>query len=1096
MAADWSAEAAVAVERWAATQPGRGGDTRGWRRIGTVAQGPAGWLVLDARRDTRITSDRLDDVRLSDGRGPDQGRSHPVDEFRYDDGVFLLREPPGLPATLRHVWVRSFSTRFLLDKLAQGLRAAATVPLADALVRGALAGPPTAVVRAPGLIVGQSEALRACLSPGVRLVWGPPGTGKTRVLARAIDELVRRGKRVLLVSTANVAVVNALAEVVRTSTHRTGTAIRVGPAQLPEIAANPGVQLERLAGTQSVAVDEERGRVAARLHELDEVDSTIAALRAELGDYDDDSYLRAAARVDAGRTLVELEPRVAAARAAAAAAAPGPPGAWGAPRGAGAGPAAASAERVRSQAVEVLDEATTVRTSFAAVRRALRHAQEAADELLRLDRQQRILEIERDARAAREPPTGWLAGRRHRRELADASEAVDEFVEKHADRRAKLHAVQGNARTVAGAVTAEDLAGADAGLMSAQGAVHDARRRHEEAVRALDELRRATRAATAAGSPTDADRDLVARVVEKDLCGVHARVEDLEDRRRGTSRERGVLEERHRDLVDRSRKLRLDAEAQIVREARVVATTLARSRVHRALADARFDVVLVDEAGAATFAEVVLAVCRARTTAVLFGDFLQLGPVLDKQLKDDQDPAVKRWVNATCFSHVGIRTPQDALGHDSCTALLHQFRFGPQLRRLANDVIYDVLRDADELPGITARARTDIVVVDVSTVPDLADVRARAGGGKWWLAGVVLSRALVELHVPHGPVCVVAPYRVQADAVLQALEDRGVVTGAAAGTVHAFQGREYSTVVFDLVDDGRGWVAQGRADKGSFEAEGLRLFGVGITRARDRLYLLVDGRAVDHATTGSLGRLRQGLTRGEVRRWSAAALLGLDEPPAGSVDETFTEAARLVQQLVTVTDVHDERSFAPELERRLAAARRSVWMWSPWIANNARVVVPLIVAVCRRGVDVRVFLRPDHDRNMRSGWAQRQLPDLLASGATVIRSDQEHRKIVVVDRETVLLGSLNVLSNDPGRTREVMITMEGRAFAARLLDELRVEEIGTPRVCTDCGGQMEVRRRQARSAELLWQCRPCARRVPVPRPGSDRTEGATRFPHR
>ncbi|GAA1256354.1 hypothetical protein GCM10009609_19410 [Pseudonocardia aurantiaca] len=114
---------------------------------------------------------------------------------------------------------------------------------------------------------------------------------------------------------------------------------------------------------------------------------------------------------------------------------------------------------------------------------------------------------------------------------------------------------------------------------------------------------------------------------------------------------------------------------------------------------------------------------------------------------------------------------------------------------------------------------------------------------------------------------------------------------------------------------------------------------------------------------------------------------------------------------------------------------------------------------------------------MAREWAQRQLPGLLASGATVIRSDQEHRKIVVIDDEVVLIGSLNSLSNTPGTTREIMIAMEGRAFAARLLAELRVAEIGTPRACRACGRTMDVRRSRSKAAGLFWHCRPCNNRV-------------------
>ena len=57
---------------------------------------------------------------------------------------------------------------------------------------------------------GQENAYRACLGKGLFLVWGPPGTGKTRVLRSAIGDLLATGKRVLLVSGTNIAVDNAL----------------------------------------------------------------------------------------------------------------------------------------------------------------------------------------------------------------------------------------------------------------------------------------------------------------------------------------------------------------------------------------------------------------------------------------------------------------------------------------------------------------------------------------------------------------------------------------------------------------------------------------------------------------------------------------------------------------------------------------------------------------------------------------------------------------------------------------------------------------------------------------------------------------------
>jgi hypothetical protein len=74
-------------------------------------------------------------------------------------------------------------------------------------------------------------------------VWGPPGTGKTQVLARAITDLVDAGKRVLLVSSTNIAVDTALLKVIQARRHASGDLVRVGPPHLREVAQDDDVAL-------------------------------------------------------------------------------------------------------------------------------------------------------------------------------------------------------------------------------------------------------------------------------------------------------------------------------------------------------------------------------------------------------------------------------------------------------------------------------------------------------------------------------------------------------------------------------------------------------------------------------------------------------------------------------------------------------------------------------------------------------------------------------------------------------------------------------------------------------------------------------------
>lgn len=67
-----------------------------------------------------------------------------------------------------------------------------------------LASRPQIVRPVAGFTPVQHQAYKSCLATGVRLVWGPPGTGKTRVLSQGVSVLLGAGLRVLLVSATNI----------------------------------------------------------------------------------------------------------------------------------------------------------------------------------------------------------------------------------------------------------------------------------------------------------------------------------------------------------------------------------------------------------------------------------------------------------------------------------------------------------------------------------------------------------------------------------------------------------------------------------------------------------------------------------------------------------------------------------------------------------------------------------------------------------------------------------------------------------------------------------------------------------------------------
>jgi ribosomal protein L37AE/L43A len=103
----------------------------------------------------------------------------------------------------------------------------------------------------------QQRAIAKAIASDVAFVWGPPGTGKTTVLARIVEAFYYAGMSVLLVSNTNIAVDTALekiAERLRTDEgFQKGTVIRHGPIVKPELecdygdAVNLDKVIERLA---------------------------------------------------------------------------------------------------------------------------------------------------------------------------------------------------------------------------------------------------------------------------------------------------------------------------------------------------------------------------------------------------------------------------------------------------------------------------------------------------------------------------------------------------------------------------------------------------------------------------------------------------------------------------------------------------------------------------------------------------------------------------------------------------------------------------------------------------------------------------------
>ena len=164
---------------------------------------------------------------------------------------------------------------FLYQRLGEALAALAGVEV-DSLRRAFMAFgclPPEyhvqrLALRHDGLNRSQGMALGNCMKSSCAFVWGPPGTGKTTLLARLLLELLEHRQRILVTSNTNAAVDQVLLALQRTHEAATwlanGQTVRIGSPDAEWQALTP----RSLAEQRGAAILARRERRRERRHRI------------------------------------------------------------------------------------------------------------------------------------------------------------------------------------------------------------------------------------------------------------------------------------------------------------------------------------------------------------------------------------------------------------------------------------------------------------------------------------------------------------------------------------------------------------------------------------------------------------------------------------------------------------------------------------------------------------------------------------------------------------------------------------------------------------------------------------------------------------
>jgi AAA domain-containing protein len=766
----------------------------------------------------------------------------------YSSSRLQLRIPDETRAALRGVqsvhvfYVDDFELRLrraLLDLLQDAPDGKAAAQLWDAggsAIRDPLPPSPVSLE----LHASQQHALDAITSPGGWLLWGPPGTGKTTVITEAVRSALANGLSVLIASHAHVAVDNVIEGVADPNTgveFECGDIIRVAsPLTEPRVSARVRGHDHLLLGKAAAVLnrtDERRAALQARIdaNETHDVRAKKDALDRMLVGVDVAKIERAKAALAAQSKVADLTTRL----------------------------EEIDAERTAMRQQMANHTAKAERLDVPDAERAeaedaRRHSEEALDEaergLAAAAAAQARAEAERDASASR---------------LALAQGHADTISARllppvRAIRRRRMEALTSDHATALRAV-------ADATSLHEQASRHAERCRmvaastHAALVRLAERARQAVAERAAAGRLAVAEEGLAGRAGDLDdeiweseevaalMPAPEARsvLDEAEGRGWLDALERiaavGPMVERLDNELQKLREEKKNLEAQedatrerLLREARLVACTLATYILMPSLRERHFDIVILDEAASISAPEIILAGSRADRTFAAVGDFLQNAPIAET---DSGDSAAHPWQGTDVFTLVGIRDRETAERHARCTALSCQHRFPRIIADVVNAFCYEGLLET--AASVKSESGTVITVLDTSAHPD--KVLLAAGRSWWGPLGLDLLRTIAErpdLRVGSS-IGFITPYRGQADRARNLMLRNEDGTLIECGTAHAFQGRQYDTVVVDLMQDHRPrWVSKADLHGTDHAVAAAKLLNVALTRARRRLYLIGD----------------------------------------------------------------------------------------------------------------------------------------------------------------------------------------------------------------------------------------------------------------
>jgi AAA domain/Topoisomerase DNA binding C4 zinc finger/PLD-like domain len=467
------------------------------------------------------------------------------------------------------------------------------------------------------------------------------------------------------------------------------------------------------------------------------------------------------------------------------------------------------------------------------------------------------------------------------------------------------------------------------------------------------------------------------------------------------------------------------------------------------------DTVIIDEASMVLLPMAWFVAGLAKDRVIVCGDFRQIPPIVQTSQQ-----AVFDVLGHDVFSEVKLDDPR---ADDARMVMLDtQYRMDKAICGLISEPMYGgLLKTAVDKGRSQAVQKPPPPYDGTLTIIDTSDLwpfeSVNAFFSRFNLMHALLARNLAwHLH-GHGYIktandlAICTPYAAQARLISKLLDGENLGSLVQVGTVHSFQGDERNAIVLELPEGHGGARMLGQFLQGVPPKQiGSRIINVAVSRAKNHLIVLANLTYLDRLLPSA--SLLRGILydmQGNGRVVPGAELLKLR--PIESDLRGLFDRVPLDMDAKTM-GIFNQSTFDAAIESDLANSKESIVIFSGFVTpSRVAKLGDLLRLKTADGVKVRCVTRPPKlNGTMDPARSKNALDALERIRCVVDCRARIHEKVVLIDKEIVWHGSLNVLSHTH-RTDESMTRVANAGLAKALAANMSKRRVSSEKALQTVG---------------------------------------------